>query len=383
MRRTWVCSALALVVLVGACGQSSRPAGNPPPSVSSVLSDERAWYPAPGAIGLVRVDGHEWTGQSGAADLGGTAIAANTRFRIASITKPLVAILVLQAVDRGQLTLDSNVDELLPHVLQPGPPVSVRMLLDHTSGIFDETNDATDLAGDINRIVDPTLRAEGQALLPQFLAGQHVIAPARLLVALSETHARYFAPGGGYHYSNINYQLAAMILEKVTGKNLADLLQTWIVAPLALHHTTIAPPDTASPELRGYNSVPGKPMADITDSLELFGNGGNGGVISTAGDLLTIFQALMSGRLLPRPLLAEMEKTTPQSRFTYGLGLATYHFACGVYYGHGGSVNGTESQALVSADGRRGAVVAFNLQSQPDPKLPDLTGNLICSRVGA
>lgn len=382
MRKPWVCLALALISLVGACGQGSVPAGNPPASVSSALSDERAWYPAPGALALVRVDGREWTGHSGSADLAGTTITASTRFRIASITKPLVAILVLQAVARGELTLDANVDDLLPHLLQPGSTVTVRMLLDHTSGIFDETNDATDLAGDVNRITDPALRAEGQALLPRYLAGEHVIAPASLLVALAETHARYFAAGGGYHYSNINYQLAAMILEKATGKNLADLLQAWIVAPLGLQHTSIAPADVASPELRGYDSVPGKPMADITDYLELFGNGGSGGVISTAGELLTIFQALMSGRLLPLPVVAEMEKTTAQSRFTYGLGLAIYRVSCGTFYGHGGSVNGTESQALISADGRRGAVVAVNLHSQSDPQLPALAGKLICPRAG-
>lgn len=374
MGRTWACPALALVILVGACGPSSAPAGNPAPSVSSVLTDERAWYPAPGALALVRLGGQEWTGQSGAADLAGTTITASTRFRIASITKPLVAILVLQAVTRGEVTLDSSVDELLPRILQPGPAVTVRMLLDHTSGIFDETNDATDIAGDINRISDPAVRAEGQALLPRYLGGQGVIAPDSLLVAMAETHDRYFVPGG--------YQLAAIVLERVTGKKLADLLQTWIVAPLGLHHTSLTPPDLASPELRGYESAPGKPPADITDNLAAFGNGGSGGVISTAGELLTIFQALMSGRLLPPPLVAEMEKTTAQSGLTYGLGLAIYRVPCGIYYGHGGSVNGTESQALVSADGRSGAVVALNLRSQSDPDLPALAGKLICSRAG-
>ena len=373
---------MALVILVGACGQSAGPAGNPPPAVSSVLAGERARYPAPGALALVRVGGQEWTGQSGAADLAGTPITANTRFRIASITKPLVAILVLKAVARGELTLESGVDELLPRVLQQGPPVTVRMLLDHTSGIFDETNDATDIAADIDRISDPPLRAEGQALWSRSLAGEPVVAPAELLVAMAETHARYFVPGAGYHYSNINYQLAAMVLEKVTGKNLSDLLQAWIVAPLGLGHTTITPPELASPELRGYESVPGKPLADISDNLIAFGNGGSGGVISTAGELLTILQALMDGRLLPRTIVAEMKQMTALSKLTYGLGLAVYVLPCGTYYGHGGSVNGTQSQALVSADGRSGAVVALNLRSQADPELPALAGKLICSRVG-
>ena len=112
--------------------------------------------------------------------------------------------------------------------------------------------------------------------------------------------ARYFPPGTGYHYSNTNYQLAAMVLEKTSGRSLSELLQAIIVDPLALAHTTLLPPDTASPEFRGYlrRSTDGS-VIDVTDDLLIFGNGGPGGIITTPEELLTVLQAIVSGQLLP------------------------------------------------------------------------------------
>lgn len=383
--RTVVIACLTLLVFINGCGGSTGPAAKSTTapitatSIASILDQERAWYPAPGALALVRVGSQQWTAHSGSADLAGTPINDETRFRIASITKPIVATLVLDAVSRGELSIDGRVDDVLPNVLQASQPVTVRMLLDHTSGIFDETNDATDIPGDINKLADSALKAEAASLLARVANGERVIAPDRILVALAETHDRYFGPGQGYHYSNINYQIAAMILVRITGTTLDALLRSRIIEPLGLRHTTIAPPDISSPELRGYDLTNDKP-ADATDNLLAFGNGGNGGIISTTGDLLTIMQAIISGKFLPRGLLAQMKAGTSQSSGTYGLGLAGYRLSCGSFFGHGGSVNGTMSLAIVSPDGSRGAVVAVNLRSDADPKLTALADQLLCGR---
>lgn len=343
--------------------------------LQAALDDERASYHSPGALGLVRAGGRQFSATSGTADLIGTPITDTTRFRIASITKPIVATLVLDAVAHGKLRLDDVVDDLLPGVVRATPPVTVRQLLDHTAGIFDEGNDGTPEA-DIAKLTDPALREEGETLVQRYQSGEPVIASDRLLIALAETHDRYFAPGQGYHYSNIGYQVAAMVLEHVTGQRLSHLLRTRIVEPLGLRHTTIAPPDLASPEFRGYDaSTPGVSPVDVTDDLLAFGNGGNGGVISTADDLLTIMQAIVSGRLLPSDLVEEMEQPVLQS---YGLGLATYDLSCGRFLGHGGSVNGTQSIALVSPDGADGIVMAVNFRSADDPGLPALADRVLC-----
>ena len=351
--------------------------------VQGLLDAKRAEYGAPGAlVVLVRGGERSWA-SSGVADLDDTPITESTRFRIASITKPIVAALVVDAVDRGEVSLDAIVGELLPGALRADPPVTVRQLLDHTSGIYDESNGIASqdqLEADIAALAEPDLRAEAQAALAQALAGTPVVASDRLIVALSETHDRYFAPGAGYHYSNTNYQLAAMVLEKVTGKPIAELLARRIVEPLGLERTTIAPPDTASPELRGYGtSATDSSLADLTDDLTWFGNGGNGGIISTADELLTVMQAIVGERLLPAELLAEMRSPTSMSLGSYGLGLATYKLSCGTFHGHEGGVNGTASIAIVSPDGADGVVIALNLRSGEDPRLPALADDMLCA----
>ena len=286
-----------------------------------------------------------------------------------------MAALVLDAVDRGLLSLDDVVADLLPGVVRAEPPITVRQLLDHTSGVFDEGNEGDPLA-DIEKLTDPKLQAEARAVAARYLAGERVIAPDLAIVALAETHDRYFAPGTGFHYSNTNYQLAAMVLEKVTGEPPSDLLRSRIVEPLGLTHTTIAPPDLGSPELRGYGtSTADGSLVDVTDDLAWFGNGGNGGILSTADELLTMMQAIVAGRLLPAELVAEMKEP---NREGYGLGLGSYSLSCGTFYGHQGGVNGTASIAIVSRDGDAGVVIAFNLRKDQDPGLSAMANRMLC-----
>ena len=328
MRWTHLSAALAAAALLTltACTEGTSPAAAPSPDIQSVLDTRRDAYGAPGALALLARGDSQWFASSGTADTAGTPITEATRFRIASITKPIVATLVLDAVARGEVALDDVVGDLLPGTVREDPPITVRQLLDHTSGIFDITNEQTTaeaLQADIERLPDEELRAEAQAGLDGFLAGQRVIAPARVLVALSEVHDRYFPPGSGYHYSNTGYQLAGMVLEEATGTPLAELLEERIVEPLGLQRTTLAPPDTASPELRGYGtSTEDGSLVDMTDDLLAFGNGANGGIISTADELLATIRAIVGGQLLPADLTAQMKEPNRES---YGLGPGDLH----------------------------------------------------------
>jgi D-alanyl-D-alanine carboxypeptidase len=316
---------------------------------------------------------------SGHADLGGTSLTDDSRFRIASITKPIVALLVLDAANRGELALDSTVSDLIPGVLRPDPPITIRMLLDHTSGVFNVADEG-DLVADIAKLTDPVLHSEAIDLGTRYLAGEPVSIPDRLYIALAETHERYFEPGTGYHYSNVNYQLAAMALEHVTNSSLAELLRSRLVEPLGLRRTTVAPDDLGLPEMHGYGVNPvDDSLVDLSDDFLALGNGGSGGVISTADELLTIMQAIVSGRLLSTPLVMDMKQATRQSDRSYGLGLATYYLACGTFYGHAGAVSGTQSIALVNGDGTAGVVIAINLRTDVDPNLLALAEAFLCS----
>jgi D-alanyl-D-alanine carboxypeptidase len=376
-----------VLLLLVACSATTGEERSAPASASSdtgatlrtMLETERGQYGAPGAIAVVRAGERRWAVATGAADASGTPLPTTATFRIASITKPIVAAMVLEAVDRGEVSLDDEVAELVPGVLRKAPPITVRMLLDHTSGVFDELNEG-DAEADLRRLQDPALAREARRLLEERAAGERVIASDRLLVALAETHDRYFPPGTAYHYSNTNYQLAAMVLEEVSGRPLSVLLSTRVAGPLGLRHTTLAPPDLGSPVMRGYTRAgTGDALVDVTDDLLAFGNGGNGGVVSTADELLTVLASILSARLLPAVLVTEM--TTP-AQGNYGLGLAGYPTRCGMFYGHGGAVNGTGSIALVSPDGRNGVVIAQNLLGEEDADLPALAREMVCTALG-
>lgn len=394
------CRLIGVLLLgaVAACGGSAEPGASPPTTeptapttestlavaplegadLDAVLARKLRRYPAPGVLAVVSVGGQRIAGSAGTADLDGTPITPDTRFRIASISKAITATLVLDAVGRGELSLDDRVGDLVPGLLAEEQPVTVRMLLEHSAGIFDQTNNR-DILDDIALLADPEQVAQANDLFARYLAGDDVIVPDRLLVAAAEAHGRDFPAGTDFGYGNLNYQVAAIVLEAVTGQPIAELLHERLVEPLGLEHTTMAPPDLASPEFRGYGTdIDDGSIVDITDELTFIGNGASGGMISTADELLTIMQAIVGGDLLPPDLLADMRTPTEVSGGTYGLGLARYGLTCGTFYGHEGAVNGTASIALVSGDGANAVVASLNLRDGSNPKMPALADDLLC-----
>lgn len=357
------------------------PSTEPADDLARVLEEARAGYGAPGAIAVVVHGPDRERAAVGSADLAGTPATAEMRFRIASITKPIVATLALQAVERGAITLDEPIAPRTGGVLRPDPPVTLRQLLAHTAGIFEELK-VGDPVADVPALADPALLAEAQNLLDRAEAGEAVVVPDHLLVALAETHERSFAPGTGYLYSNSGYQVAGMALQDATGLSLTELLDAGVVTPLGLEHTTLAPADPSSPELRGHGlPSDGSDPIDLTDDLRFFGSGAYGGVLTTPDELATILIALMQGRLVPTARVDDMVTPTAAgvaSGNHYGLGLSRYDLACGTFYGHEGGMNGTASIAMASRTGEDAVVVVLNAQSAADPHLAQLADRLVC-----
>jgi D-alanyl-D-alanine carboxypeptidase len=359
------------------------PAPTPRSSVGAalerLLDAERSTTGAPGVLVDLRRDGRETFASSGAADLDGTPITSATRFRIASITKSVTATLVLEEVAAGKLRLDDTVGPLIPPgLLRSDPPVTIRQILSHTSGVFDEINQP-DIFADISLLMDPNLAAEVQGVEAQWRADERTILPDEFIVAMSEAHDRYFAPGTGYHYSNTNYQLAGLVLAQESGETMSQLMEQRVAGPLGLRHTSFLPPETTSPELRGYvHSATDSSLIDVTDDLLIFGNGAPGGLIMSAPDLLATMRAIVTGKLAPPALVKQMERPI---RDGYGLGLGTYTLSCGTFYGHDGFTNGTGSVALVSPDGSEGVVIALDIRATNDPKLDDLADQLLCGKL--
>ncbi|MGW7203125.1 serine hydrolase domain-containing protein [Streptomyces sp. NPDC054837] len=293
----------------------------------------------------------------------GRPAGVRDRFRIASTTKTFVATVMLQLVGERRLSLDDSVERWLPGVVSgngiDGGDITVRQLLNHTSGLFNYTADFPAITS-----------REG------FEADRYTTWTDEQLIKIAMRHAPDFEPGAKWAYSNTNYILAGMIIEKVTGRSWQQEVTRRIVRPLGLRDTLA--PDAQSripgPHLRGYSGFgePG-PAIDVTD-FNPTAAGAAGAMISTTGDVSRFFSALLGGRLLHPAQLAEMKTTVRAAELDpvwpgarYGLGLMEIPLSCGgVYYSHAGDLAGYTTRDGVSADGRRVVVVEATGDGAPD-----------------
>ena len=271
---------------------------------------------------------------------------ATDRFRVASITKSFVATVVLQLVGEERLSLDESVASLLPGLLPDGGRITVRELLNHTSGLFDYTQD--------------------QAWVSAVLADPARDWSPRELVAVATAHPPLFAPGAGWSYSNTNYIVAGLIVEQVTGTTLEEQLRQRIFQPLDLEATSF--PSAREIEgahahgYVGFATVPSLRAGTYLDATSIVSPSTSwaaGGIVSTGDDVTRFFGALLEGRLLRADLLAEMRTVVIRSQ--YGLGLLRLETRCGSAFGHLGDAPGYRNVVLASPDGRRVAEVMVNV----------------------
>ncbi|AUG79428.1 alkaline D-peptidase [Kitasatospora sp. MMS16-BH015] len=287
----------------------------------------------------------EWVGSAGRRELKGDAAPlTDGHFRIGSSTKSFVATVVLLLVDEGRLGLDHQVADLLPE-FGIDRRITVRMLLQHTSGIFNHTGelyeDGTVVLGvpwQGKEWVDNRFRT----YLPEELVRLSLAEPVR------------FAPGAGWSYANTNYVLARLVIERVTGRPFAEELRRLVLEPLGLTGT-VAPGASAElpePHNHGYYRYEDggrQRTIDVTRQNPSW-VGAGGDLISTTRDLHIYFSALMGGRLLPARLLAEMR--SPEATVGYGLGVFAQQTAAGPVFHHNGATMGSAALMYGSADGR-------------------------------
>lgn len=324
------------------------------------------------------------TARSGVRELGSSRpVPENGYLRLGSITKTYVATVVLQLVDEGRLTLDRTVEQVLPGVVSgagdDGRTVTVRDLLQHTSGLYDYTADV---------FPDPTART-------YYTNRWHAYRPAQL-VAMAMSHEPYFPPGTDWAYSNTNYVLAGLIIEKLTGRTWEQEVQDRILSPLGLRRTATpgTSPRLPDPHASNYQQfTTDGPLIDTTIPYRPFDSGADGSMTGTAAEANAFFSALVGGRLLSPAALATMRTTVPVPDGSGhpvgtrdGLGLFQTPLSCGgEYLGHGGSGFGYVVRAATTTDGRR--TVTVSTHSRPgDPHtaarqedaLRDLVDNALC-----
>jgi D-alanyl-D-alanine carboxypeptidase len=308
-----------------------------------------------GAVGVqarVTLDEEVLVGTSGVANVQTREpLPENGHYRIASTTKTFVATVVLQLVGEGRLSLNDTVEQHLPGVVHgsghEGSMITVRDLLQHTSGIYDYNND--EAWSPFNT-------------LETFEERRFYHYEPEDLVAVAMRHPPIFEPGTARSYSNTNYVLAGMLIEAVTNHPWAEEVRNRIIEPLGLAQTTVGSgSQMPEPHARGYYQFPdGGPLVDVTLLDPSAGDAG-GAIISTPEDVTRFFSALLGGELLSSELLAEMQESVPEGDGRYGLGLGWSPLSCGGgYWRHGGAVPGYLSYEGFSEDGSHGVVLSVS-----------------------
>ncbi|MGW8698174.1 beta-lactamase family protein [Streptomyces lavenduligriseus] len=370
--RTLVAVALAgAVAVTAAVPASAAPRATSHHSTHSATRDALDAITRGGTPGvLARADraGEVWHGTSGVADLRtGRPRLPRDRFRIGSLTKPFIATVVLQLAAEPVygLSIDDTVDKWLPGLVRgngnDGRRITLRRLLQHTSGLYDY-------------IDDDGFRAKFTG--PAFLSHRYDGATPEELVRTGLAHEPLFDPGDGWSYSNTNYILAGMVIEKATGNSYATEVERRIIRPLGLRGTTV--PGTSSsvpgPHARHYSKLyvddPAARVHDVTDFNPSV-SGASGEIISTTRDLNTFIRALLRGKLLPPVQQQEMFTGYDLGGGrTYGLGIRSQTLkACGVkVWGHSSEVPGSLTRTAATTDGEH--VFTLNRNSDwGDPAL--------------
>ncbi|WP_329468376.1 serine hydrolase domain-containing protein [Streptomyces sp. NBC_01431] len=311
------------------------------------------------------VNGHGRSSvRSGTAELGtDRPVPGQGYFRMGSNTKTFVSTVVLQLVGEGRMRLDDTVDRWLPGVVKghgnDGRRITVRQLLQHTSGLPDYAPHLPILDGD------------------QFQKHRFDRYQPRQLVDMALQDQPTFEPGKGWSYSNTGYILAGMIIEKVTGRDWSDEVRARIIEPLGLKHTFSAGTRTGlpRPHAKGYHQF--KPGGQLVDSTEMSMTWGSsaGDLVTTSNDLATFWQGLLGGKLLGPKQLAQMQKTVsaPQEGDTAvkkaGLGIFWTQLSCGGgSWSHGGSTVGHLNANGFIDKGKKGVIVMRSTNVNKDDR---------------
>ncbi|MEU4488239.1 serine hydrolase domain-containing protein [Streptomyces purpurascens] len=312
----------------------------------------------PGVTVTVRRGHGTWAATAGVGNLEtGKPRSTADHYRVASISKTFVATVVLQLEAEGKLSLDDTVEKWLPGLVRgnghDGRRITLRQLLNHTSGIFDYLGDPG--------FQETYMTADG------FMKHRFDQASPEELLAIAMANKPYFTPGTSFRYSNTNYILAARVIEKATGSDdYGDEIDRRIIGPLKLASTSVPTRVTLPrPSSRAYSKLAQTatgPTYDVTELNPRLAYG-SGQMVSSSADLNRFYSALLRGRLLPPEQLKEMKTTVPSSRDTsrYGLGLVDRKLSCGVHvWGHDGGITGSRSDVVTTEDGRHSLAVNLN-----------------------
>jgi D-alanyl-D-alanine carboxypeptidase len=329
----------------------------------------------PGAIATLYRDGRLTTLSAGRSNIERRGAPTSTQhMRIASIAKAFSGAVALHLVQEGRVGLDDTIGQRRPDLPKAWAAVTVRQMLDHTSGLPDYT--------------------QSEAFAKQATEDpQGFVAPTEIIDWVRKSPLE-FTPGSKYEYSNTDNIVVGLIAETVSGTPYPTLLKNIVFGPANLTQTSFPTHRISlpAPYIHGYVVDPHTDPNDVTRFLSPSGAWASGAVVSTPSDLSAFIRADLGLKFFGAAQQAEQMKFVPGSSSPAGpgtnaAGLALFRYTtnCGVVYGHTGNFPGYVQWAAATADGSRSITTSLNI---PAPKgallrqLRDVQGKAVCALLG-
>jgi D-alanyl-D-alanine carboxypeptidase len=310
----------------------------------------------PGFIAIVQRGPHREVHSFGVRNLNGDLpLRAKDHMRIASAAKAFSGAVALSLVSEGKLSLHDTIGERLPKLPEVWSEVTLRQLLNHTSGVPDFS-------------LDPDFQ---KALL----ASLKKAPPPEELLSFVEDEDLLFDPGSEYKYSNSDNIVVALMVEAATGMSYEDQLRKRVYSPLGLRKTTLPRgPSLRKPFIHGYDNDPSQqPPEDLSEVVAAGWAWASGGIVSTPADLNDFIRGYVGGKLFDRQTRAKQRRVVEggsseppgPGKNSAGLGIFRYETRCGTVWGHTGNTPGYTQFMAASPNGSRSVTVSVNTQLTP------------------
>ncbi|WP_338897086.1 serine hydrolase domain-containing protein [Streptomyces sp. TG1A-60] len=345
--------AACLTLLSPAAGAATPPGPRPHDPLRHQLEElVRSPGGPPGVIAVLRDGRDTRVVRAGVADLTtGRGPEADDHMRIASAAKAFSGAVALSLVHRRELRLDDTLRERLPRLPRAWGSVTLRQLLNHTSGLPDFSQ-APAFVRTLQ--ADPRHRFDSRRLL-DYVADRPLL----------------FRPGSRYQYSNSDNIAVALMAEAATGTRYERLLRELVYRPLGLRDTSLPQGyRMPRPYLHGYDVSPPEPPEDVSEVVGMSGVWASGGIVSTPADMTRFIRGYAGGRLYGHHVVREQRRWIPGAasepagpgRNDAGLAVFRYTTRCGVVLGHTGNTLGYTQLIAATPDGRRSLTFSATTQ---------------------
>ena len=313
----------------------------------------------PGVIAIVQRGSHREVHTFGVGNIEtGRPMRPGDRTRIASAAKAFSGGVALSLVSKDRLSLNDTIGERLPGLPRSWHEITLRQLLNHTSGLPDFSVD----------------ERFGEAVL----ASLKKAPPPEKLLTYVYDEKLLFEPGSKYHYSNSDNIAVALMVESATGRSYEGQLREQVYEPLGLKKTTLPRgPNLEEPFIHGYDNDPkDQPLEDQSELIAAGWSWASGGIVSTPADMNEFIRGYVGGDLFDRRTLVQQRRVVEGGRSdppgpgenSAGLAVFRYETKCGTMWGHTGNTLGYTQFMAASPNGRRSVVVSVNEQLTPRPQ---------------